>query len=233
MELRVAAALSGDSVMIDAFKEGKDLHRMTAAAAWPDKYPDWTAVPKDSEDRARGKTSNFAAIYGTSPHGLYNRGIVDDLPTAEEIINGISSLYAVMWKWLLANGAQSLRTYYAETALGRRRYFRRLGPCPRDPDAAKEWRKARGGIKRQAMNMPVQGSSADIAKRAMVLIDEKLVEGEAIVAMVHDEIVVECPSDYTEAVSELVLASMEKAGEEIVGVLPITAEVHVVSCWEK
>jgi DNA polymerase I-like protein with 3'-5' exonuclease and polymerase domains len=59
------------------------------------------------------------------------------------------------------------------------------------------------------------------------------VEGEAIVAMVHDEIVVECPSDYTEAVSELVLASMEKAGEEIVGVLPITAEVHVVSCWEK
>lgn len=74
MELRIAAGLSGDPVMIDAFSGGKDLHAMTAAAAWPNKYRSWRDVPRDSDDRAHSKTSNFATIYGTSPQGLVSRG---------------------------------------------------------------------------------------------------------------------------------------------------------------
>jgi DNA polymerase I-like protein with 3'-5' exonuclease and polymerase domains len=233
MELSIAAGLSGDPVMIEAFNEGKDLHRMTAAAAWPGKFSDWTQVPKDSDERALAKTANFASIYGSSARGLVTRGVIDDLATAEEVITGISTLYKTMWSWLRATGEQATRLYYAETALGRKRYFQRLGPKPRDPELAEEWRRQRGGIKRQAQNHPVQGTGADIAKRAMVLIAEELADRGDIVCMVHDEVVVECPTEHTEAVSELVLRSMEKAGAELVQGVPITADVHVVSCWEK
>lgn len=233
VELRVAAALSQDPVMLDAFNSGKDLHKMTAAAAWPERYADWTEVDKESDDRAVGKTSNFAAIYGSSARGLVTRGVLPDLATAETVIGGISTLYRGMWRWINQVGEQALRTGCAQTAIGRKRYFRNLGPCPEDPAEEENWRRERGGIRRAAMNMPVQGGAADCAKRAMIILDAQLPDGDAIVGMVHDELITECWEKDAEAVEALTLESMKQAGAEMFEGLDIIAEAHVVDRWVK
>jgi DNA polymerase-1 len=233
IELRVAAALSRDAVMLEAFREGKDLHAMTAAA-WPDLYGDWTAVPKDSAERAAAKTANFATIYGGSPASLYYRGIVDSLETAERVANGIAQTYPAMSQWMYQQGVRVLDLWYAETALGRRRFFNHLPPEPLDYDERQEWWRKRNGVIRAAKNMPVQGTAADIAKRAMVLMFQKLPPQARICAMVHDEIVVECPANLADEVAAIVKMCMEQAGTDMLGdIVTTSTEVHVKDSWTK
>jgi DNA polymerase-1 len=235
-ELRIAAAMSGDEVMIGAFVEGKDLHQMTAAAAWPEKYGDWTDVPKDGPDRKAAKIANFACIYGGSAEALHYQGLIDDLDTARKVVEGIERAYPQLWAWINAQGQKALGTGYALTALGRRRHFDPLPPRPSrnaDDETRKAWYKARSRIVRAAMNHPIQGGGADVAKRSMVLIANGLRDGECVVGMVHDEIIVECPAGRAEEVAQLVARSMEQAGAELFNNIAIPGDVHIADQWVK
>lgn len=247
MELRIAAGLSGDPAMIDAFRNGWDVHRMTAAAAWPDRFASWEEVPKDSKERAAAKTVNFATIYGGTPYALYWRGLVETEELGTTVQEGFKAMFSTAWEWVQANGLLGLRQLWIPTAGGRKRYFRNPGPMP-DADAppveidgeevpaSVAWNRARKRIRRQAMNHPVQGTGADIAKEAMYLVHTGLrqrgIPG-TVVGMVHDEIIVEVREEWAEEVATLVSASMERAGAIYVPALPIPGDVHIVERWEK
>lgn len=233
MELRIAAGLSGDAAMVQAFRAGIDLHCLTAATTWTEQYQSWQDVPRDSSHRQLAKIVNFAAIYGASAGGLVHAG-VPDKATAERLLAGFEAAYPTLTAWIRQNGDDALITGYAETALGRKRYFERLPPCPNGYAAQREWRRWRESIRRAAMNHPVQGTGADIAKRALVLIWERLRDhGPRVVGMVHDEILVECLERYAKRVAEVVADAMQCAGVELVPAVDILADVHIVDRWEK
>jgi DNA polymerase-1 len=243
MELRIAAARYHDPAMIQAFEQGWDLHRMTAAAAWPELYSDWTQVPKDSapkSHRSLGKTGNFLSIYGGTAEAAVYRGVFPDVATGVRVQTAIQKLYPKMWQGIWAEGPKALKRLYATTNMGRKRFFRPLGPEPdrrKDNDAWKLWRKRKRSIMRQAMNHGIQGTGADIMKLAGILIRQRLrKEGlgyvQAVV-MVHDEWVYESKEADAQRVAEIVLDGMEQAAWHYVPNLVIPGEVHVSKQWEK
>lgn len=235
MEMRIAAGLFQDPAMMEAINKGYDLHKVTAAAAWPEEFPGgWETVPKDSPRRAIAKIGNFAAIYGATVAALvFQMGLQEE--DAERVLKGIATAYPVMWAAIHETGEQAVHTGYAVTALGRRRFFPKLPPQPRSWAGQREWKKARNRIVRQAMNHPVQGTGADIAKKSMYLIHQEI--GEAwparIVAMVHDEILVECLASCADQIAQIVGDSMKRAGAELIRGVEIPAEVHIVERWKK
>lgn len=244
MELRIAAGLAGDEAMMSAFRNGWDVHRMTAAAAWPDRYQSWQDVSKEGPERAAAKTVNFATIYGGTPYALYWRGLVDSEELAETVQAGFKAQFAATWEWVQANGALGLQQLSIRTAGGRKRYFRNPGPMPagdavvtnedgEEEPARVAWNRARKRIRRQAMNHPVQGTGADIAKEAMYRIWTRLGDAGRVVGMVHDEIIVEVREECADEVATLVAVSMEQAGAVYVPNLPIPGEVHIAERWEK
>lgn len=235
MELRIAAGMSNDRAMIRAFREGIDLHRLTAAVAWPLLYKSWEEVPKDGEHRQFSKSSNFAKIYGGSAYALVYRGLVPDMATAERVGDAFTKAFPVANRWVASQGPAALRDGYVRTALGRKRRFRPAGDKPTGPgseEAQQEWVKRRRRIMRQAMNHPVQGTGADITKYSMVLIRERLKYGN-LVASVHDEVLAEVPFWYADEAKEIIAAAMVEAGARLVRGIDIPAEVHVVQRWEK
>lgn len=197
IELRVLAHLSGDPILVDAFKSGDDVHIRTAMEIFKVSKSD---VSKDM--RAKAKTTNFAVIYGQGESALAKKlGITRD--EASEFIEKYFVTFATLRKYLDDVVAQARTGEGVRTLLGRRRFL---------PDLHSSNRALRLTAERVATNTPIQGTAADIIKLAMLRVDERLAAEKLatqMVSSVHDELVFEVPEGERERVGPMVKETME------------------------
>ena len=216
IELRLLAHLSGDAAFVQAFEQGGDIHRQTAAIIF--------GVPQDQvtpEMRARAKTINFGTIYGQGPFALSRQlGITQE--EAKEFIREYFARFSGVRAWLDRTVAMAREHGYVETIFGRRRYVPEL----RDRNF-----NIRAFGERTATNSPLQGSAADLIKIAMIRIDQALAEQRLAARMllqVHDELVLEVPEAEEGIASGLVKRHMEAAAALRV---PLVVSVGVGRNW--
>jgi len=199
IELRVLAHLSGDEVFVDAFSRGEDIHRQTAAIVFEVPVEDVTA-----DMRAAAKTINFATIYGIGPHAL-SQQLGTDYAEAKRFIEQYFERLPRVRQYLDTQIAAAREHGYVETITGRRRYI---------PEIRSRNYNMRQFGERAATNAPVQGSAADIIKKAMIDIHADFGEshgGARMLLQVHDELVFEVPRDDAEASRERIRRLMEGA----------------------
>ncbi|HEY9112951.1 MAG TPA: DNA polymerase I [Rhodanobacteraceae bacterium] len=215
IELRIMASLSGDPGLTRAFQDDRDVHRATAAEVF--------AVALDEvtfEQRRVAKMINFGLMYGMSAHGLAQRlGIPRG--EAAEYVQRYFQRYPGVKAFMDSTRDQARRDGYVETLFGRRLYLEAL----RSRNAAQ-----RAGAERAAINAPMQGTAADIIKRAMVAIDQWLEKRDDahMLMQVHDELVFEVRADAVEAVREGVRQRMQGAAE--LGV-PLLVDIGQGANW--
>ncbi len=199
IELRIMAHLSQDKAMLDAFENDEDIHQMTASKLFGVKPEDVTR-----EQRGQAKGVNFGIIYGISAYGLsQNTGISNK--EAKKLIDSYFETYPKVKSFMDESIARARENGYAETIMGRKRFL---------PDINSANRTVKGAAERNAINAPIQGSSADMIKVAMVKIHEKLREENLksrMIMQVHDEVIVDTHKNEVEKVKEIVLESMKSA----------------------
>ena len=202
VELRLLAHLSGDEALTAAFREGRDVHRATASKVF--------GVPEDEVDRAmrsRAKAINFGLMYGMGPQRLAREtGLT--VPEAKEFIERYFAAFPRVRRWLDVTLENAQQNGYVETLMGRRRALPELFAA----DA-----RTRVGAENAAVNTPVQGSAADIIKRAMIDLEAALgrrsdLHGQLLL-QVHDELVLEVPESELEATTAVVRTAMSGAME--------------------
>ncbi len=199
IELRIMAHLSGDERLIEAFRQGEDIHRRTASLIFGLSLSQVT-----SQLRSRAKMVNFGIIYGMGPHGLSSR-LDMPLQEAEEFIDNYFATYPQVKEYIESTIERAKRDGYVTTLLNRRRYL---------PELREERSKERSFAQRTAINTPVQGSAADMIKLAMINIQEELWKRglqAKLIIQVHDELVFEVPRGELEEVTQLVKEKMENA----------------------
>ena len=199
IELRIMAHLSGDEHMIEAFREGDDIHAATAAKIYHKSIADVTR-----DERRKAKTANFGIIYGISVFGLAERLNVPR-SEAKELIDSYFETYPQVRNYMDKSILRARRDGYIETLLRRRRYL---------PDINSKNAVVRGYAERNAINAPIQGSAADIIKIAMVRIFNRFREENlrsTMMLQVHDELNFSVFPDEAEKVKEIVIHEMENA----------------------
>lgn len=201
IELRIMAHLSGDENMIEAFREGFDIHRATAAKIWKENIDDVT-----DEQRKKAKQANFGIIYGITTYGLAQRMGIDN-GEARQLIDDYFRTFPKVQAYMEEAKEQAREKGYAETMFGRRRYL---------PDITSRNGTVRGFAERNAINAPIQGSEADIIKIAMIRIwrrfkDENI--RSKMILQVHDELNFSVYPDEVEQVGKIVIEEMQKACE--------------------
>ena len=199
IELRIMAHLSGDEHLIQDFREGKDIHAATAARIF--KKP-LEAITRD--ERRKAKTANFGIIYGISAFGLAERMEVSRTE-AKELIDNYFATYPKVRDYMRESVEQARRRGYIETLFHRRRYL---------PDINSANAVVRGYAERNAVNAPIQGTAADIIKRAMVGIDRRLAEEKLrskMILQVHDELNFSVQPEELDRVRRIVVEEMEGA----------------------
>ncbi len=210
IELRILAHFSKDENLVRAFKEGLDVHRMTASRIY--------GVPEElvSEQMRRvGKMVNFSIIYGVTPYGLSVRLKVP-LKDAQRMINSYFQLYPRVKDFIREVIAEAERTGEVRTMFGRRREVPQL----RSRDKT---RKAEG--ERIAINTPIQGTAADIIKLAMIRIQRRIKDMNAkMILQVHDELVFEVPEEEVEKLRKIVTEEMEGVVDLVV---PLEVDVEI------
>jgi DNA polymerase-1 len=218
IELRILAHLSGDVRLIEAFRTGLDIHRATSAEIF--------GVPLDqvtNEQRRSAKAINFGLIYGMSAFGLARQ-----LRIGRDAAQAYMDLYFARYPGVL-NFIEHIRktaaeTGYVETIFGRRLYLREIGS---------RHRLRREAAERMAINAPMQGTAADIIKRAMLAIDEWIREkdrGIAMIMQVHDELVFEVPAA---SVAEAVTVFKEKMSRAADLSVPLEVDVGIGDNWDE
>ena len=224
IELRIMAEVSGDPAFLKAFQEDVDLHTLTASQMF--RIP----IEKVNKDkRFQAKSINFGLMYGRGPVSLANQ-IGLSVDEAKKLLEVYFSKYKKVKFWLDAVGRQAIKQGYVRTLGGRKRMFNL-------PDKADmDYQKLMGSIERQGKNMPIQGTSADITKFALLYIYKKIKEENFdayLVHTVHDEIVVEAREEMVDDVAKLVEEQMIRAGEKLLRKVPVKVDVHISNCWEK
>lgn len=218
IELRILAHVTEDKGFIEAFNSGADLHRVTAAQIFNTTED---AVTKEQRDFA--KRLNFGVVYGI---GAQRFSMMTGLPLAdaEALMARYFQTYRGLDAWLREAARKALRERQARTMAGRLARF----------NFDQEDRQAASLAQRNGKNMPVQGASADILKRALRLLHDRLrgTSGE-IVNIVHDEVVVECDASESESAAKAVEKSMCEAGEEFVTRVPVRVETEIADEWVK
>ncbi|ARV16097.1 DNA polymerase I [Polaribacter sp. SA4-12] len=216
IELRIIAALSEEENMIEAFKNGEDIHASTAAKVFN--------VPLDEvtrEQRSNAKTVNFGIVYGVSAFGLSNQ---TDLSRsdAKELIDTYYETYPKLKAYMSKQVDFAREHGYVETVLNRRRYLK---------DINSKNGMVRSGAERNAVNAPIQGSAADIIKLAMINIHNRfLKEGfkSKMLLQVHDELVFDAHKDELETITPIIKYEMENAFKMSV---PLDVEVGIGENW--
>ena len=193
------AHLSQDESLIEAFNNGEDIHRMTAARV--------LGIPADQitvSDRSRAKAVNFGVIYGMSGFGL-SEELHITRKEAEEYINEYFKKHKKVKEYMDGQIAKAKETGYSETILGRKRAIHEI--------TASAYMVRQLG-ERLAMNSPIQGSAADIIKVAMLKVYRELKEKHPdarLILQVHDELIIESPDDELDQIRELLKRNMENA----------------------
>ena len=199
IELRIMAHLSEDANMIEAFREGFDIHAATAAKIKHKKMEDVSAA-----ERKQAKQANFGIIYGITTYGLAQRMGIDN-KEARKLIEDYFATFPKVRAFMEQAKEQARRKGYAETLFGRRRYL---------PDILSKNGTVRGFAERNAINAPIQGSEADIIKLAMIRIWRRF-KAENIrskmILQVHDELNFSVYPDEKERVEQIVLEEMQGA----------------------
>jgi DNA polymerase I len=216
IELRIMAHLSGDQAFIEAFRQGGDIHRQTAALIFNVPVAEVT-----SDMRARAKTINFATIYGQGPFALSRQ-----LGISQEDARGFIARYFERFSGVRAFLDRQIELArqqgYVETLFKRRRYI---------PEIKERNFSLRAYGERNAQNSPLQGSAADLIKLAMVRIHRAIRErglAGRMLLQVHDELIFEAPPDEVDAMTELVRSHMENVVELRV---PLVVDIGVGSNW--
>ena len=218
IELRILAEFSGDDAFINAFKSGADLHKVTAAQVFG---VSTDQVTKEQRDFA--KRLNFGVVYGIGAQRfsiMTGVGVSD----AEDILRRYFGTYKKLDSYLRDSANRAVDEKQARTGSGR------LVKFNYDPSD----RQQVSMTQRNGKNAPIQGTSADILKRALRLLSDELRETSAqIVNIIHDEIVVEVDEGEAEAVAEKVEHAMVAAGEEYLETVPVMVESQIASEWTK
>ena len=216
IELRLLAHISGDEAMCQAFRSGEDFHTLTAARVFHVEPQDVTP-----EMRRRAKAVNFGVVYGISPFSL-SQDIGVTVAEAKEYMERYFQTYTGVRAYMDRIVEQARADGYVETLMHRRRAL---------PELKSSNHNLRAFGERVALNMPIQGTAADLMKLAMVRVERRLAdEGLAaqLIMQVHDELIVECPEDKAAHVQALL-------EEEMSGVMtlavPLPAEAHCGKNW--
>ena len=218
IELRAAAVIAGETKMIEAYKNGVDLHKQTASEVLNKPLEEVT-----KQDRQISKSANFGLLYGQSAPGLVryaasSYGVQLELDQAEQIRRQFFRTYGHLRQWHGESrnkadaGAREVRT-----VLGRRRLL---------PETASEWERFTALV-----NTPVQGGCADGMKQALVLIAQQLPAEARLISTVHDEVLVEAPEAMANEVRDLVQAIMIEAMAALFPQVPIEVEAGSCSNW--
>ena len=218
IELRAAAVIAGETKMIEAYKNGVDLHKQTAAEVLNKPLEEVT-----KQDRQISKATNFGLLYGQSAPGLVryaasSYGVQLELEQAEQIRRQFFRTYGHLRQWHGESrnkadaGAREVRT-----VIGRRRLL---------PETASEWERFTALV-----NTPVQGGCADGMKQALVLIAQQLPAEARLISTVHDEVLVEAPEAMANEVRDLVQAIMIEAMAALFPQVPIEVEAGSCSNW--
>jgi DNA polymerase-1 len=217
IELRVLAHVSADPALVDAFRSGADVHTRTAAAGFGVAE---SAVTR--EQRSVAKMLNFGIVYGMSDFGLaWRMGMPRE--EAAQFIDEYFKRYALVRRYVMETKSFALEHGYVETLLGRRRYI---------PDMASNNGAVRNAAERMAINMPVQGTAADIMKIAMVKVHHRLRDAgwARAVLQVHDELVFEVERARADELAELVREEMTTAYPLDV---PLVVDVRTGDNWDE
>jgi DNA polymerase I-like protein with 3'-5' exonuclease and polymerase domains len=232
IELRILAEMSKDPKFIRAFS--KDLHKYSASVFF--KVP-YEAVDKDL--RQKGKNCGFAMVYGAGPFRIsqITGGSKED---AAESLSNYRAEFKGNARWLDAAQKQARFQGYSRTLAGRLAKFnsgyiwneQKKAEARGDNETAKKLKGQLAAIARNGSNSPIQGSSADLTKRAMYLAAERF-EGHDVflVNVVHDEIVCECDERIAEWAAEQLKQAMEQAGREFLTVVDCPVDVHIGDSW--
>lgn len=217
IELRIMAHLSQDQGLINAFTQGKDIHRSTAAEIFGIALDEVT-----SEQRRNAKAINFGLIYGMSAFGL-SRQLGIGRADAQSYMDLYFKRYPGVQTFMHDIREKAKAQGYVETLFGRRLYL---------PDINSSNGMRRKAAERVAINAPMQGTAADIIKRAMIQLDQKLQNDPDIVMImqVHDELVFEVRSEKVAFYSELIKTKMESAADLVV---PLIVEVGQGTNWDE
>ena len=217
IELRIMAHLSADQSLLEAFHQGRDIHRATAAEVF--------AVDPEqvtSEQRRSAKAINFGLIYGMSAFGLA-RQLGISRGAAQHYVDLYFERYPGVKQYMEQTQQQARDQGYVETLFGRRLYL---------PEINSRNGQRRQYAERTAINAPMQGTAADIIKRAMIAVDQALLEGEygaLMIMQVHDELVFEVAEDRLDPLVALVREKMESAAQLDV---PLVVDVGSGSNWD-
>ena len=217
IELRIMAHLSQDQGLINAFTQGKDIHRSTAAEIFGVALDEVT-----SEQRRNAKAINFGLIYGMSAFGL-SRQLGIGRADAQSYMDLYFKRYPGVQTFMHDIREKAKAQGYVETLFCRRLYL---------PDINSSNAMRRKGAERVAINAPMQGTAADIIKRAMIQLDQKLQNDPdiAMIMQVHDELVFEVQSEKVAFYSELIKTQMESAADLVV---PLIVEVGQGTNWDE
>ena len=218
IELRIMAHLSADESLLTAFRDGKDIHKATAAEVFD--------VPLDkvvTEQRRAAKAINFGLIYGMSAFGLAKQLNVTRYQ-AQDYIDLYFERYPGVKEYMDSTRERAHEVGYVETLFGRRLYL---------PEINSRNGQRRQYAERTAINAPMQGTAADIIKRAMIMVHNKLQQSDInalMIMQVHDELVFEVAKNQVDALSELLHTEMESAADLNVALL---VDIGVGSNWDE
>ena len=216
IELRIIAALSEEETMIEAFKNGEDIHASTASKVFNVPISEVTR-----EQRSNAKTVNFGIIYGVSAFGLSNQTNLSR-SESKELIDTYYATYPKLRNYIQDQVDFARDNGYVQTVLNRRRYLK---------DINSRNAVVRGAAERNAVNAPIQGSAADIIKIAMIKIHKKLQEGNyktKMLLQVHDELVFDVYKPELDPIKSLVKSEMENAYKLSV---PLDVDLDIGDNW--
>lgn len=213
-ELRLAAVMAGDQALINDFNSDVDIHTKTAAEAFGVAPEDVTKV-----QRRAAKVINFGVLYGMSVRGLSEAAGMS-YNEAKDFIERYFELRKPVKEYLDKVLTQAREQGYVETYYGRRR------PTP---DVLSSNFIVRTGAERAAQNMPIQGTEADLMKRAMLRVKEALPEGAEMIMQVHDSLIIECDKELAEEVARILVEKMENVAPELK--VKLKVEVTVGQNW--
>jgi len=217
IELRILAHVSGDEHLKDAFARDADIHRETAARVLRKAPDDVTG-----DERSMAKMVNFGLAYGMSDFGLSSRAGISQ-QDAREFISSYFAAYSGISRYMLHIRETAAEQGYVATLLGRKRQI---------PELTSANRALRAAGERMAINMPIQGTAADIVKIAMIRMDKALRDGgfrSRLLLSVHDELLLETPRDEVDRLVPVLREAMEGALPLSV---PLTVEAKVGDSWE-